>query len=68
MELKAYYRLSTRSRRAISRKKTHFGRDYLYSPRGTLLNRLSLEFGMSREQVHSLLMQEREYILRSQQG
>lgn len=66
MDLKAYYRLSTRSRRAITRKKTHFGRDYQYSPRGTLLNRLSRELGMTREQVYSQLMQERAYLLKQQ--
>ena len=66
MELKAYYRLSTRSRRAICRKKTHFGRDYRYSPRGTLLDRLSRELGMSKEQVYSQLMQEREHLLKQQ--
>jgi hypothetical protein len=65
MELKAYYRLSTRSRRAIAKTKGSFGNPYHYSPRGNLLMRLSRELGMSREAVYSLLMQEREYILKS---
>jgi hypothetical protein len=64
MELRAYYLLSTRSRRAIAKTKGRFGRTYNYSPRGTLLMRLSRELGMSRESVYSLLMQEREYILK----
>lgn len=68
MELKAYYRLSTRSRRAIAKTKGRFGRPYHYSPRGNLLTRLSRELGMSREAVYSLLMREREYILKSRQG
>jgi len=65
MELKAYYRLSTRSRRAIAKTKGRFGKPYHYSPRGNLLMRLSRELGMSRDAVYSLLMQEREYILKS---
>lgn len=65
MELKAYHRLSTRSRRAIAKTKGRFGNPYHYSPRGNLLMRLSRELGMSRDAVYSLLMQEREYILKS---
>jgi hypothetical protein len=65
MELRAYYLLSTRSRRAIAKTKGRFGRTYHYSPRSTLLVRLSRELGMSRDAVYSLLMQEREYILKS---
>jgi hypothetical protein len=63
MELRAYYLLSTRSRRAIVKTKGRFGRAYHYSPRGTLLERLSRELGMSREKVYGLLMQEREILL-----
>lgn len=66
MELKAYYRLSTRSRRAIAKTKGRFGRPYHYSPRGNLLTRLSRELGMSREAVYSLLMKEREFLLNKQ--
>jgi len=66
MKLRAYYLLSTRSRRAIAKTKGCFGRTYNYSPRVTLLMRLSRELGMSRDAVYSLLMQEREYILKSQ--
>jgi len=66
MELRAYFLLSTRSRRAIVKTKGRFGRSYQYSPRGNLLDRLSRELGASREQVYSLLMQEREYLLNQQ--
>lgn len=66
MELRAYYLLSTRSRRAIAKTKGRFGRPYQYSPRGTLLMRLSRELGMSLGDVYNLLMEEREYILKSQ--
>lgn len=65
VELRAYYLLSTRSRRAIAKTKGRFGQPYHYSPRGTLLNRLSRELGMNREQVYGLLMQERDHILKS---
>jgi len=65
MNLRAYYLLSTRSRRAIAKTKNRFGQAYHYSPRGTLLNRLSRELGLSREAVYSLLMQERDHILKS---
>ncbi len=68
MQLRAYYLLSTRSRRAIAKTKGRFGRPYHYSPRGNLLTRLSRELGLSREAVYSLLMREREYILKSRQG
>jgi len=64
MQLRAYYLLSTRSRRAIAKTKGRFGRPYHYSPRGNLLTRLSRELGLSREAVYSLLMQEREFLLR----
>lgn len=66
MELKAYPRLSTCSKRAIVRKKTHFGRAYQYVPRGRLLDRLTKELSMSKEDAYSLLMQEREYLLKQQ--
>jgi hypothetical protein len=67
MQLKAYYLLSTRSRRAIAKTKGRFGRPYHYSPRGTLLTRLSRELGMSRESVYSLLMRERDFLLKQKQ-
>ena len=63
MDLRAYYLLSTRSRRAIVKTKGRFGNPYHYSPRGTLLARLSRELGLSREAVYSLLMKEREILL-----
>ncbi len=66
MELVAYFKLSTCSKRAISRKKTRFGRDYQYSPRGRLLERLARELNMSKGAVLSQLMQEREYLLNQQ--
>jgi hypothetical protein len=66
MQLKAYPRLSTNSRRAVSRKLWHFGRAYQYVPRGRLLVRLAKELGMSRDAVYSQLMAEREYLLKQQ--
>lgn len=66
MELRAYIRLSTCSRRAIRREKTHFGKPYQYIPRGRLLVRLSRQLGMGKEAVYNLLMQEREYLLKQE--
>ena len=68
MDLRAYYLLSTRSRRAIAKTKCRIGNPYQYTPRRTLLARLSRELGLSREAVYSLLMKEREHILKSRQG
>lgn len=64
MELRAYQLLSTRSKRAICRNKKTFGRSYQYSPKGTLLTRLSRELGISTEKAYELLMQEREFLLK----
>lgn len=66
MDLIAYFRLSTCSKRAISRKKTRFGRPYQYVPRGRLLIRLSRELGMTKEAVYQQLMRERAYLLKQQ--
>ena len=66
MELRAYSRLSTRSRRAITRKLSRFGKKYQYTPRGRLLVRLAGELRMTKEAVFSLLMEEREYLLNQQ--
>jgi hypothetical protein len=63
MELFLYRKLSTRSRRAIRRKISRFGRPYEYRPRGNLLKRLSEESGLSKEQVLEKLMEERGYLL-----
>jgi hypothetical protein len=68
MNLQAYPRLSTRSRRAIAKTKGSFGRPYHYSPRGTLLTRLSHELGISKEDAYSLLMKEREYLISKHLG
>lgn len=66
MELKLYPRLSTRSRRAMTKTVGRFGRVYYYKPRGTLLQRLSSETGLSIEDVYNQLMKERNYLLRLQ--
>lgn len=66
MVLRAYPKLSTRSKRAISRKKTVFGESYQYSPRANLLERLGKVLGLSKSATYSLLMEEREYLLSQQ--
>lgn len=63
MELKLYHHLSTRSKRALLKTKGRFGNPYFYQPRGTLLQRLSQEFGMSLSEVANQLKKERSYLL-----
>lgn len=68
MLLKAYSLLSTCSKRALTRTKSHFGRPYSYVPRGALLERLAKKLAISKEAVYSLLMQEREYLISLENG
>lgn len=63
MELKLYHRLSTRSKRALLKTKGRFGNPYFYQPRGTLLQRLGQETGMSLSEVADQLKKERRYLL-----
>ena len=65
MNLILYPRLCTRSRRAIVRTIKKFGWPYVYRPRGDLLERLSAETGMSREDVYRQLLAEREELLKN---
>lgn len=65
MELIIYPRLSTRSRRAISRNKGRYGRPYQYRPRITLIDRLAEELGWTYEQVIDQIYAEREYLLKT---
>jgi hypothetical protein len=65
MELVLYYRLGTKSKRALVRQKTSWGNLYTYRPRGDLLQRLSQETGMTVAQVSAQLHKERYEILRS---
>lgn len=61
-----YNRLSTRSRRALVKTKKQWGHAYEYRPRGTLLQRLSRETGMSIEDVYNQLMRERAQLISHQ--
>jgi hypothetical protein len=63
MDLTLYPRLSTRSKKALTRKNGYWGRPYFYRPRGTLLLRLSRETGLTIDQVRSQLEREREYLI-----
>lgn len=65
MELELYFKLQTKSKRAILKTKGKFGRDYVYNPRGDLLIRLSSETGKPIEEVHRQLLREREYLLKT---
>jgi hypothetical protein len=66
MELLFYPKLGTRSRRALVRRthRTHRGSQlHNYSPKGTLLQRLARETGMTVSEVCLQLQKEREYLL-----
>lgn len=64
MNLIIYPMLGTTSQRAMVRAASRFGRPYAYRPRGTLLNRLSKETGLSVEEVNSQIQRERRYLLK----
>jgi len=64
MDLTLYPRLSTRSKKALTRKNSYWGKPYVYRPRGNLLERLARETGTTVNQVRSQLEKEREYLLK----
>ena len=69
MELKLYWKLSTRSRRALARRHYRGSQKHaptevaVYTPRGALLERLSQETGMTQAEVVAQLFREREYLM-----
>jgi hypothetical protein len=63
MDLALYPKLSTRSKKALTRKNGYWGKPYIYRPRGRLLERLGRETGMTINQVRSQLEKEREYLI-----
>mgnify|MGYP001828678476 CR=1 FL=1 len=65
MKLICYPLLSTRSKRAMLREKSSYGADYHYRPRGHLLQRLSIETGLSAEDCYQQLLKERDYLLKN---
>jgi len=66
MNLTLYSKLSTRSKKALTRKNKQWGKPYYYRPRGHLLERLARETGMTIDQVRSQLEKEREYLLQQE--
>lgn len=63
LQEKIYNRLSTRSRRAITKVKKAYGKPYHYSPRGHLLVNLSKEFGISIDDAYINLCIIRKHLL-----
>jgi hypothetical protein len=63
MNIVIYPLLGTTSRRAMLRKKSRFGRNFNYRPRGNLLARLSQATGMPVEKVLSQIAREQQYFL-----
>jgi hypothetical protein len=63
MNLILYPKLGTLSKKALTRKTGRWGNPYVYTPRGSLLQRLSQETGLPLSQVRSQLERERQYLL-----
>jgi hypothetical protein len=66
MKLICYPLLSTRSRRAISRQYKNKLSLQKYTPRGSLLQRLSKQLRWSIDRVAEQLDKEREYLLKQE--
>lgn len=47
------------------RAKSRFGRRYTYRPRGTLLERIAKETGLSVKEVQIQINRERQYLLKT---
>ena len=58
-----YPQLSTRSRRAIKRVRGRFGHPYTYNPRGTLLERLARDNGLTIQASYEQLLRERQALI-----
>jgi hypothetical protein len=63
LQLKIWHRLSTRSRRSITKVRGKNGRIHQYRPKGDLLNALSVEFDLSPEDAYAELAKIRRYWL-----
>ncbi|MEG4396475.1 hypothetical protein [Microcoleus sp. BROC3] len=63
MNLTLYPKLSTRSKKALTRKNGRWGKLYIYRPRGILLERLARETNLTISQVQLQLEKEREYLI-----
>jgi len=63
MNFVIYPLLGTTSRRAMVREKSRFGRSYIYSPRGNLLDRLCSETGMTKNAVLRQIAREHQYLI-----
>jgi hypothetical protein len=66
MDMIIYPLLGTTSRRAMVREKSRFGQPYNYRPRGTLLDRLSTEIGMPKDDVLRQIARERQHLIGKQ--
>jgi hypothetical protein len=65
MRTPAYYLLHRKSKSAMLRTKTRWGKAYQYRPRGNLLRRISKTLGISLEEAYDMLIKEREYLLKN---
>jgi hypothetical protein len=58
-------RLSTRSKRALTKKHKKFGHLYNYKPRGDLLANISYELNIDKSEAYETLLQMRQELLKS---
>lgn len=63
-KLLVWPRLNLRSKRAMLRTKKKWGHPYEYYPRQQLLNRLSKELNMTKEEVLDQIDKEQAYFIR----
>lgn len=63
-KLVIYPLLSTRSKRAIRRKKKKWGHPYYYRPKDILIQRLADDLKWTKAMVREQLEQEREFLLK----
>lgn len=61
LQTRIWISLSTRSRRALTKKKGRSGAIYQYRPRGHLLKRIASEQGLSIEESWNELQEIRKY-------
>lgn len=63
MRITIYHLLSTCSKKSFLKTKTRWGHPKQYNPRGDLLERLSRELNISKEEVLERILEERKYML-----
>ena len=68
MDLLLYPLLSERSQKALRRLRKGYAKNYVYTPRKVLLDRLKAETGLDDQQIYQQLLKEREYLTTGKNG